>query len=101
MKLNRKKEKAARYPGSGQNLSSSTDLNGLAGGKEKEKEKKGGEDVIIQWSHVEKSLGSTRSSISPQERRRLEAIYREFVVGRNGEMPNGEGGREVGGSRFR
>jgi len=54
-------------------------------------------EVIIEWKHVEKSLASTRSSISADERRRLGAIYNEFVVGRNGEMPNGEGGREVGG----
>ncbi|KAF2876832.1 peroxisome biosynthesis protein-like protein (PAS1/Peroxin-1) [Massariosphaeria phaeospora] len=51
----------------------------------------------IQWKHVESALGTTRSSISAQERRRLEAIYREFVVGRNGEMPSGQGGSEIGG----
>lgn len=51
----------------------------------------------IQWSHVESALASTRSSISAQERRRLEGIYREFVVGRNGEMPSGQGGTEIGG----
>ncbi|KAI9674423.1 MAG: Peroxisome biosynthesis protein pex1 [Caeruleum heppii] len=55
------------------------------------------EQPIIQMSHLLSSLSSTRSSISSDERRRLEAIYREFVVGRNGEMPSGEGGREVGG----
>ena len=53
--------------------------------------------VVISWHHVERSLGSTRSSISSQERQRLAAIYREFVVGRNGEMPSGQGGTEVGG----
>jgi peroxin-1 len=51
----------------------------------------------IQWKHIESSLATTRSSISPQERKRLEAIYREFLVGRNGEMPNGQGGNEIGG----
>ena len=51
----------------------------------------------IEWKHIESSLASTRSSISQQERRRLESIYREFVVGRNGEMPSGQGGTEVGG----
>ncbi|KAJ4301071.1 Peroxisome biosynthesis protein pex1 [Kalmusia sp. IMI 367209] len=51
----------------------------------------------IQWSHIESSLATTRSSISAQERRRLEGIYREFVVGRNGEMPSGQGGTEIGG----
>jgi peroxin-1 len=55
------------------------------------------EEVLIQWKHVEKSLAGTRSSIAPDERRRLAAIYREFVVGRNGEMPNGDGSREIGG----
>lgn len=54
-------------------------------------------DPQIQWSHIESSLATTRSSISSQERRRLEGIYREFVVGRNGEMPNGQGGTEIGG----
>jgi peroxin-1 len=51
----------------------------------------------IAWKHIESSLASTRSSISRQERRRLEGIYREFVVGRNGEMPSGQGGSEIGG----
>lgn len=56
-----------------------------------------GEEVLINWQHVEKSLTSTKASISPQERRRLAAIYHEFVSGRNGEMPNGEGTRDIGG----
>ena len=54
-------------------------------------------EVIIQWKHVEASLAVTRSSISSDERRRLERIYREFVVGRNGEMPSGQGPEGVGG----
>ncbi|PBP26421.1 ATPase [Diplocarpon rosae] len=54
-------------------------------------------EVVIEWKHVESSLSSTRASITVQERGRLEAIYREFVVGRNGEMKSGEGNREVGG----
>ena len=53
--------------------------------------------VVIQWKHIEASLATTRSSISKEERLRLEKIYREFVVGRNGEMPRGEGPRDVGG----
>lgn len=51
----------------------------------------------IQWRHIESSLSTTRSSISAQERRRLEGIYREFVSGRNGDLPNGQGGTEIGG----
>lgn len=55
------------------------------------------QEVVIQWKHIEASLATTRSSISKEERLRLEKIYREFVVGRNGEMPRGEGPRDVGG----
>ncbi|KAL4871933.1 hypothetical protein BDV12DRAFT_163388, partial [Aspergillus spectabilis] len=55
------------------------------------------EEIIVRWKHMERSLNTTRSSLSDAERRRLLAIYSEFVEGRNGEMPNGEGGREVGG----
>ena len=64
------------------------------GGVKEEKEQ---QDVTIRWKHIEKSLQSTRASISAEERRRLEGIYKEFVVGRNGEMPSGQGGTEVGG----
>jgi peroxin-1 len=51
----------------------------------------------IQWRHIKSSLATTRSSISPEERRRLAGIYKEFVVGRNGELPSGQGGSEIGG----
>ena len=71
------------------------------GGQEEDgngiKEEKEQQIVVIRWPHLEKSLQSTRASISAEERRRLEHIYREFVVGRNGEMPSGQGGTEVGG----
>lgn len=66
-------------------------VNGVMGGDHEDRA------VVIEWRHVERSLATTRSSISAEERRRLGAIYREFVVGRNGEMPSGDGGREVGG----
>ncbi|KAJ5105571.1 hypothetical protein NUU61_002918, partial [Penicillium alfredii] len=55
------------------------------------------DEIVVRWEHVERSLASTRSSLSQAERRRFQAIYREFVVGRNGEMPNGEAGNEIGG----
>jgi peroxin-1 len=55
------------------------------------------DEIIVRWEHVERSLASTRSSLSPAERRRLQGIYREFVAGRNGEMPNGEASNEIGG----
>ncbi len=52
---------------------------------------------VISWQHLQKSLAGTRSSIGVRERRRLEAIYKEFVVGRNGEMSDGQGSSEIGG----
>lgn len=58
---------------------------------------KGTHEVVIQWRHIEASLSSTRSSISPQERERLRRFYTEFTIGRSGELPNGEGSTEVGG----
>ncbi|KAL8990975.1 MAG: hypothetical protein Q9177_000495 [Variospora cf. flavescens] len=57
----------------------------------------GTQGVVIQWKHIEASLASTRSSISPQERERLRKFYREFMVGRSGELPNGEFSTDVGG----
>ena len=60
-------------------------------------ETKQDQEVVIGWRHVSASLSSTRSSISAEERMRLEKIYREFLVGRNGDMPNGQGPTEVGG----
>ncbi|TKA67331.1 hypothetical protein B0A55_08866, partial [Friedmanniomyces simplex] len=50
--------------------------------------------ITISWRHLERSLGMTRASVSAQERSRLEGIYREFVVGRKGEMADGQGGTE-------
>lgn len=64
---------------------------------EEAKEEAERKEPEIQWKHIESSLATTRSSISAQERKRLEGIYREFVVGRNGDMPNGQGGSEIGG----
>ena len=67
------------------------------GGEGGQKEEKEQQEVTIEWKHIMKSLESTRASISVDERRRLAGIYREFVVGRSGEMPNGQGGTEIGG----
>ncbi|KAI4205123.1 MAG: hypothetical protein LQ346_001520 [Caloplaca aetnensis] len=55
------------------------------------------QEVVVCWRHIQASLASTRSSISARERARLLRLYREFTVGRNGELPNGEGSTEVGG----
>ncbi|MCJ1307931.1 Peroxisome biosynthesis protein pex1 [Agyrium rufum] len=61
------------------------------------KQKDSGPEVIIEWSHIERSLATTRPSISVNERRKLDIIYREFVQGRSGEMGDGEGTGEWGG----
>jgi peroxin-1 len=54
-------------------------------------------DPQIQWKHIDSSLDTTRNSTSSQERMRLERIYREFVDGRDGDLPSGQGGNEIGG----
>ncbi|KAK3939679.1 peroxisome biosynthesis protein PAS1 [Diplogelasinospora grovesii] len=54
-------------------------------------------EVVIGWKHLVKALEGTRASISSEERMRLERIYREFVVGRSGEMRDGQGSMEIGG----
>ncbi|KAI9814791.1 MAG: Peroxisome biosynthesis protein pex1 [Pycnora praestabilis] len=68
-----------------------------AGISNNRKDKHEQQEVVIAWKHIMASLAMTRSSISPEERKRLAGIYREFVVGRNGEMPSGQGPTEVGG----
>ncbi|KAI2606684.1 AAA-domain-containing protein [Hypoxylon sp. NC1633] len=69
-----------------------------AAGASGEKGKEGNDtEVVIGWKHIIRALESTRASISPQERSRLERIYREFVVGRSGEMRDGQGSMEIGG----
>lgn len=77
------------------------DTDGYSNGMEKKRNEEAAhakQDVVtITWPNMERALATTRCSISEQERRRLQAIYHEFVVGRNGEMPSGEGGRGVGG----
>ncbi|KAK0655697.1 P-loop containing nucleoside triphosphate hydrolase protein [Cercophora newfieldiana] len=62
-----------------------------------EEEAAANKEVVIGWKHLFKALEATRASISVDERRRLERIYREFVVGRSGEMRDGQGSMEVGG----
>ncbi|KAK2073516.1 hypothetical protein P8C59_007797 [Phyllachora maydis] len=54
-------------------------------------------EVVIGWKHLVKALEGTRASISAEERRRLESIYRDFVVGRSGEMRDGQGSMAIGG----
>ncbi|KAG9827269.1 AAA-domain-containing protein, partial [Aureobasidium melanogenum] len=81
----RKRSKAAN------SVSVDTSVNGV---KEETTET---QEPVISWRHVVKSLEQTRPSISKADQRRLSMIYKEFVVGRNGEMADGEAGTEIGG----
>ena len=62
--------------------------------REGREEKKG---VRIEWKDIQSALHTTRPSISFDERRRLTAIYGEFINARTGDMPNGEATNEIGG----
>ena len=53
-------------------------------------------EAKITRSYLEKSLKSTRPSITLEEAHRLGLIYNEFVTGRTGELPSGEGDKGVG-----
>jgi peroxin-1 len=90
MQAARRKAKQERHTQQQRPGSAAGQVNGIA------EEPKHQEPVIL-WRHLKKSLDTTRSSISGQDRRRLAAIYKEFVVGRNGEMSDGQGGNEIGG----
>lgn len=84
IKLARRKEKQARKgPGA------ATD----AGSKEPTEDR----EVLIELSHLVKALDNTRASVSTDEKARLQRIYREFVVGRSGQMKDGQGSMEIGG----
>ncbi|KAG0174872.1 Peroxisome biosynthesis protein pex1 [Apophysomyces sp. BC1034] len=50
----------------------------------------------ITRSHLEKSLKGTRPSITAEECLRLQMIYDEFVTGRTGQLPSGEGAKGIG-----
>lgn len=54
-------------------------------------------EVVIGQAHIERALGQTRASISADEKARLARIYHEFVVGRSGQMKDGQGSMEIGG----
>lgn len=89
IRLARRRERTAQRPGSAAGDVDGKDAAAAAAASSR--------DVVIKWKHVYKALDSTRASISDQERRRLERIYKEFVVGRSGEMRDGQGSMEIGG----
>lgn len=87
IKLSRKRAKQHRGP------SSTADQDeAIANGKDTQQK-----EVIIQWRHLVKALDGTRTSIGREQRSLLERIYREFVVGRSGEMRDGQASMEIGG----
>ncbi|OQO08878.1 hypothetical protein B0A48_05768 [Cryoendolithus antarcticus] len=90
MQLARRKAKEARHAAQQRPGTVRSPVNGSHAAGESQ-------EPVIRWQHLEKSLSNTRASISAQEQRRLSTIYREFVVGRNGEMSDGQGSSEVGG----
>lgn len=98
-KAEREKERNGGRPTSsaGHPSYSRSQLNGDGGEKSGKSEEPSHAEPVISWRHLLKSMSSTRASISAQERRRLQRIYKEFVVGRNGDMQDGQGGTEIGG----
>ncbi|KAG5978388.1 hypothetical protein E4U56_002887 [Claviceps arundinis] len=73
------------------------DNNGNDGNDNKQEKEKGLREVVIAWKHLVKALDKTRASISDEEKARLRRIYHEFVVGRSGQMKDGQGSMEIGG----
>ncbi|WVW84469.1 hypothetical protein I302_106503 [Kwoniella bestiolae CBS 10118] len=61
-----------------------------------EKDKKELQKPLIHHHHLLRSLESTRPSVSPADRRRLQLIYRSFVNDRDGKMGDGDLGRGTG-----
>ncbi|EHK40899.1 hypothetical protein TRIATDRAFT_227068 [Trichoderma atroviride IMI 206040] len=85
IKLARRKAKEARK-GPGANNDEAQD-----------KESADQREVVVGRAHLIKALDSTRASIGTQEKARLQKIYHEFVVGRSGQMKDGQGSMEIGG----
>lgn len=91
LKVSRKRAKQQRSGPNANNEHDAAIAGAKSGGDAQEKE------VIIQWRHLVKALDGTRTSIGREQRTLLQRIYREFVVGRSGEMRDGQGSMEVGG----
>ena len=54
-------------------------------------------EILIHNRHIASSLETTRASVPPDERKRLERIYYEFENGRDGSYPSGAPSNEIGG----
>ena len=88
IKLSRKKAKQHK------SRNGPTEANESKVGGDKDGQQK---EVIVQWKHLVKALDGTRTSIGREQRTTLARIYREFVVGRSGEMGDGQASMEIGG----
>jgi len=102
MQAARRKAKQERHAAQQAQQRPSSAGGGLAGAGIGSQSQINGEDKrhqepVIAWRHLAKSLEQTRASISAQDRRRLDKVYREFVQGRSGEMSDGQGSSEIGG----
>ncbi|PFH52085.1 hypothetical protein AMATHDRAFT_57931 [Amanita thiersii Skay4041] len=53
-------------------------------------------EYLIDEEHIYKVLKTTKPSVSPQERRRLDHIYQGFVSNRTGDLPLPPEGRNIG-----
>ena len=53
--------------------------------------------VLITHENFVESLAETKPSISLSEKRKLQDVYRKFVSGRDGNMPDGSASNEIGG----
>ncbi|EFX00003.1 peroxisome biosynthesis protein, pas1 [Grosmannia clavigera kw1407] len=94
IKRTQRRERSTKRLGAGgrpttANTITNGNVNGDGDGDSKDAE------VVIGWKHLLRALEATRPSISAEERRRLERIYREFVVGRSGEMRDGQGSMAI------
>ncbi|KUI57564.1 Peroxisome biosynthesis protein PAS1 [Cytospora mali] len=88
IKLSRKRAKQHKSHSGSDEVNESKAAGGMDGQQK---------EVIIQWKHLVKALDGTRTSIGREQRTLLERIYREFVVGRSGEMRDGQASTEIGG----
>lgn len=70
--------------------------NAPQGDAEEVVEKKKVETPAIEERHLRLALMNMRPSVSATERARFERIYHSFVADRDGNLPNGEMGRETG-----
>lgn len=55
------------------------------------------DQVVITHENFVELLLETKPSISVSERRKLQGIYHKFVLGRDGNMPDGSASNEIGG----